>query len=133
MEREPRQREAEALDRYWDAVVSGHMNGVPADVDEAPAALIRTLQALGTAPGQEAARARIWDGLTQQPRYSRKVLAGEMPGFPPRGPSANGSRNTLRRHPAGSAISRWLAAQAATAALLILTLAAHGQDRGLRR
>ena len=36
MEREVRRRQAEALDRYWDAVVSGSEQDASADVGERP-------------------------------------------------------------------------------------------------
>ena len=68
MERDTERRRAEALDRYWDAVLSGRQQDVPPDVDETPAKLIHQLQALDKTPGQEEARGRIWERLTHRSR-----------------------------------------------------------------
>ena len=68
MEREVRRRQAEALDRYWDAVVAGDEQEASPDAGEAPAELIRQLQSLGSAPGMEKARGRIWEHVTHRSR-----------------------------------------------------------------
>ena len=88
MTREPRDRGAAALDRYWDAVVDGRPPAVPSDgVGEAAAALARRLHALGDAPGEAGARARVWARVTAwcpasrcrwQPWHMARRLAGSQ-------------------------------------------------------
>src|SRR5215207_3251138 len=68
MERETERRRAEALDRYWDAVLSGRQQNVPPVVGETPAELIHQLQSLAKTPGLEEARGRIWERLTHRSR-----------------------------------------------------------------
>jgi streptogramin lyase len=129
MEREVRRREAEALDRYWDAVVSGSEQDASPDVGEAPGELIRQLQSLGTTPGMEQARGRIWEQLTHR---SQRDL-GEMtmndtvvlPRIEPM-VGANGRVDAFPGSPSRVVVEprRGMMTQFATAALLIVTLVA---------
>jgi sugar lactone lactonase YvrE len=131
MEREVRRREAEALDRYWDAVVSGSEQGASPDMGEMSAELIRQLKSLGTTPGMEQAQKRIWEHLTHRSRRdleglmnTTEIVPGVLPGL-----GMNG-RVDPRPGPGGGAIfpgspdRRWMMTHFATAALLLLTLVA---------
>jgi DNA-binding beta-propeller fold protein YncE len=66
------QHRAEALDRYWDAVVSGEPVDEAIDVGEIPIQLIHRLQFLADTPGREAAQQRIWSHLTERARRERE-------------------------------------------------------------
>jgi hypothetical protein len=142
MERNAERRRAEALDRYWDAVLSGRQQDVPPDVDETPVTLIHQLQALDKTPGQEEARGRIWERLTHRSRgdledmsmATSRVLPSVTPamGMNGRVDTLSGARRQL--HDA-SARPRRMVTQFATAALVLLTLVAsfvafRGSHRG---
>jgi hypothetical protein len=131
MERETERRRAEALDRYWDAVLSGSHQAVPAEVDETPVTLIRQLQALGMSPGMEEARGRIWERLTHRSRRElddmsmnttavlpsagpAMGMSGRVDTFPEARPRPHGAPDRPRR----------MMTQFATAALILLTLVA---------
>jgi hypothetical protein len=131
MERETERRRAEALDRYWDAVLSGSHQAVPAEVDEMPAALIRQLQALGSTPGMEEARGRIWERLTHRSRCELEDMSKNTTAvLPSAGPAVgiSGRVDTLpgaRPHRHGALDRpRRMMTQFATAALVLLTLLA---------
>ena len=104
MEREVRRRQAEALDRYWDAVVSGDEQGAFADVSERSAEIIRQLQSLGTTPDMEQARGRIWEQVTHRSRRDLEEMAMDTTGVVPGVLPAMGmnGRVDLRPAPAGS-------------------------------
>jgi hypothetical protein len=129
MEPEVRRRQAEALDRYWDAVLSGRRQDVSPDVGETRAQLIHQLQALDKTPGLEEAQERIWEHLTRRSRgdlvsmATTRVLPSVEPAM-----SRNGRVDTLsgvrpHRHGAPDRPRR-MATQFATAALVLLTLVA---------
>src|SRR5215212_2867120 len=83
MEPEVRRRQAEALDRYWDAVVAGEEQEASPDVGETPAELIRQLQSLGSSPGMDKARGRIWEHVTNRPRHDLEEMAADATGIVP--------------------------------------------------
>ena len=66
------QRRAEALDHYWDAVVSGEPGDEAPDAGEIRIHLIHRLQSLADAPGRERAQRRIWGRLTERMRRERE-------------------------------------------------------------
>jgi hypothetical protein len=132
MEREAQRREAEALDRYWDAILSGTQRAQPPEVGAAPAALIRRVHSLGAPPpGLEAAQARIWSQLMHRTSRDREETSFAstwiVSSRPPRIES-NGRAGGLPdgKAPPGVATDRrrWMVAQLATAALVLLTLVA---------
>jgi hypothetical protein len=130
MEREVRRRQAEALDRYWDAVVAGEEQGASPDVGGAPDELIRQLQSLGSTPGMEKARGRIWEHVTHRPRRDLEEMAADATGILPGILPAMGmnGRVDLLPVPEGSPRphvapeGRWMMTQFATAALVVVTL-----------
>jgi DNA-binding beta-propeller fold protein YncE len=131
MEREMRRRE-EALDRYWDAVVSGSEQDASLDASESSAELIRQLHSLGATPGMEQARERIWEQLTGRSKRDLEDMAVDTTGIAPSVLPTIGLNGRVdpRPGPGGSQgpqvvpARRWLMMQLATAALLLLTLVA---------
>src|SRR5687768_5303761 len=105
MEREVWRREAEALDRYWDVVVSGSEQGASPDVGETSAELIRQLKSLGTTPDMEKARERIWKHLTHRSGRDLEDMVMDTTGVMPSVLPAVGSngRVDLRLGPGGYA------------------------------
>src|SRR3712207_2413512 len=75
MGREAEHRRAEALDRYWDAIVAGDAIVNAPELGESRVQLIHRLQALDEAPGREAAQRRVWEHLSEQMRRDRKEPA----------------------------------------------------------
>ena len=132
MERDEARR-ADALDRYWDAVLRGETPDRPAEVGEPAAEVIARLVARPALPGLDVAHRRgRRDVLAQieaeakgneSRRQDTTALSISAPRVSPNGriepPSGRGLLPVL---PARKERRRWASAQLATAALLILTL-----------
>jgi hypothetical protein len=125
---EPDERDlAEALDRHWDARIRGEPRSATAGLDPDLAALVTRLQAVGSAlPSLFPDPDRAWRVLPQVLRPPPPGWSNEETPFPA-WPHANGyadlvaeQRSTPPRPRRGGG---WVAAQLATAALLLLTLA----------
>ncbi len=127
MEREARRRRAEALDRFWNDIVSDGAAQPPEEVDEVFAAMIHRLAELGELPGMSTARPRVWQNLTRlaATRGEPNVSAN---GFV-RGPLASDSTAWVPRQPAEpqASLATWQGFRRAgvllaTACLLLLTV-----------
>lgn len=118
------QRRAEALDRYWDEVVAGRSTPPPTTVSPAAVTVLRSLRLLATEAGfadrpRDARRPRHAMNATTEDDMSAMT-------FPPveRAPRDPGERDGPQGGWRGMLFgSGWSAAQAATAALVLLTLA----------
>jgi hypothetical protein len=119
---------AAALDQYWDAIVQGEARAATANLDAELAALVTRLQAVGSAlPSLFPDPHHAWRELRQVSTPSAIPWRdGETP--PPTWPHPNGHVDLFPQQRSVTPLPRrrggWVLTQLATAALLLLTLAA---------
>jgi hypothetical protein len=129
VERDERDR-ADALDRHWDTLLRGETTSATADLDADLATLVARLHAAGSAvPPLFPDRNQAWQQL-RQISTPAPISANNRETTPPAWPYPNGHALTdffprqQSEIPLPRRRGRWVLTQLATAALLLLTLAA---------
>jgi hypothetical protein len=119
---------ADALDQHWDALLRGDVPAVTADVDADLVALVTQLQAVGSAlPSLFPDPDQAWRELLHAPASPTRAWGNEEAPLLV-GPHANGYADLVAAPRSAPPRPRrrggWVLTQLATAALLLLTLAA---------